>query len=53
MVNIDERSYRYDGKRALIVGGATGTGAATAALRVADSLLRQERFFDTRPTIGG
>lgn len=24
--------YRYDGKRALIVGGATGMGAATAAL---------------------
>jgi NAD(P)-dependent dehydrogenase (short-subunit alcohol dehydrogenase family) len=25
-------SFRYDGKRALIVGGATGMGAATAAL---------------------
>lgn len=25
-------SYRYDGKRALVVGGATGMGAATAAL---------------------
>jgi NAD(P)-dependent dehydrogenase (short-subunit alcohol dehydrogenase family) len=25
-------AYRYDGKRALVVGGATGMGAATAAL---------------------
>ena len=25
-------SFRYDGKRALVVGGATGMGAATAAL---------------------
>jgi NAD(P)-dependent dehydrogenase (short-subunit alcohol dehydrogenase family) len=25
-------AYRYDGKRALVVGGASGMGAATAAL---------------------
>jgi NAD(P)-dependent dehydrogenase (short-subunit alcohol dehydrogenase family) len=25
-------AYRFDGKRALVVGGATGMGAATAAL---------------------
>jgi NAD(P)-dependent dehydrogenase (short-subunit alcohol dehydrogenase family) len=25
-------SFRYDGKRALVVGGATGMGAATAKL---------------------
>ena len=29
---MDARSFRYDGKRALVVGGATGMGAATAAL---------------------
>jgi NAD(P)-dependent dehydrogenase (short-subunit alcohol dehydrogenase family) len=29
---VDARSFRYDGKRALVVGGATGMGAATAAL---------------------
>jgi NAD(P)-dependent dehydrogenase (short-subunit alcohol dehydrogenase family) len=29
---MDAGSYRFDGKRALVVGGATGMGAATAAL---------------------
>ncbi|MFZ6005639.1 MAG: SDR family oxidoreductase [Actinomycetota bacterium] len=29
---MDAASFRYDGKRALVVGGATGMGAATAAL---------------------
>jgi NAD(P)-dependent dehydrogenase (short-subunit alcohol dehydrogenase family) len=29
---VDATSFRYDGKRALVVGGATGMGAATAAL---------------------
>ena len=29
---MDDRSYRFDGKRALVVGGATGMGAATAKL---------------------
>src|SRR5690606_17537653 len=28
----EHERYRYDGKRALVVGGATGIGAATAAL---------------------
>jgi NAD(P)-dependent dehydrogenase (short-subunit alcohol dehydrogenase family) len=29
---VDSSSFRYDGKRALVVGGATGMGRATAAL---------------------
>jgi NAD(P)-dependent dehydrogenase (short-subunit alcohol dehydrogenase family) len=29
---VDSSAFRYDGKRALVVGGATGMGAATAAL---------------------
>ena len=29
---MNPESFRYDGKRALVVGGATGMGAATAAL---------------------
>lgn len=29
---MDASSYRFDGKRALVVGGASGMGAATAAL---------------------
>ena len=29
---MDSQSFRYDGKRALVVGGASGMGAATAAL---------------------
>jgi NAD(P)-dependent dehydrogenase (short-subunit alcohol dehydrogenase family) len=29
---MDANSFRYDGKRALVVGGATGMGAATAQL---------------------
>lgn len=29
---MDAASFRYDGKRALVVGGATGMGAASAAL---------------------
>jgi NAD(P)-dependent dehydrogenase (short-subunit alcohol dehydrogenase family) len=29
---MDAQSFRYDGKRVLVVGGATGMGAATAAL---------------------
>lgn len=29
---MDAASFRYDGKRALVVGGATGMGAATAVL---------------------
>jgi NAD(P)-dependent dehydrogenase (short-subunit alcohol dehydrogenase family) len=29
---MDAGSYRFDGKRAVVVGGATGMGAATAAL---------------------
>ncbi|MEP6623621.1 MAG: SDR family oxidoreductase [Acidimicrobiia bacterium] len=29
---MDASAFRYDGKRALVVGGATGMGAATAAL---------------------
>ncbi|HXY91340.1 MAG TPA: SDR family oxidoreductase [Acidimicrobiia bacterium] len=29
---MDSSSFRYEGKRALVVGGATGMGAATAAL---------------------
>jgi len=29
---MNANSYRFDGKRALVVGGATGMGAATAAL---------------------
>ena len=29
---MDAGAFRYDGKRALVVGGATGMGAATAAL---------------------
>lgn len=29
---MDAEAFRYDGKRALVVGGATGMGAATAAL---------------------
>lgn len=29
---MDANAFRYDGKRALVVGGATGMGAATAAL---------------------
>lgn len=29
---MDAQAFRYDGKRALVVGGATGMGAATAAL---------------------
>ena len=31
-MTIDASSFRYDGKRALVVGGATGMGAATATL---------------------
>ena len=31
-MTVDASSYRYEGKRAVIVGGATGMGAATAAL---------------------
>ena len=29
---MDASAFRYDGKRALVVGGATGMGAATAEL---------------------
>ena len=36
-------AFRYDGKRALVVGGATGMGAATAELVIARELTKTIR----------